>query len=101
MKWKVVPFPTALTYDVWKSCREVRQKFQVTKHFQIMLFLTLIVLPLKYPCILSWDSNLVLWKVTNFSDARSSLQQEKKGSTVYKLVTDIHMTQYKEFNEGT
>lgn len=68
-KWKVVPFPTALTCDVWKSCGEVSQKFQ------IMLFLPLIVLPLKYHCILSWGLILVLLKskVINFSDARSSL----------------------------
>lgn len=102
-KWKIVPFSTALTRDVWKSVREVSQKFQITEHFQIMLFLPLIVLPLKYPCILSWGLILVLRKVFTFHMQDLTIGGESFYClyTENQLTTDIHMMQYKKFNEST
>lgn len=102
-KWKIVPFSTALTRDVWKSFREVSQKFQITEHFQIMLFLSLIVLLLKYPCILSWGLIPVLRKVIAFCMQNHTIGGESFYClyTENLLITDIHMMQYKKFNEST
>lgn len=102
-KWKIVPFSTALTRDVWKSFREVSQKFQITEHFQIMLFLPLIVLPLKYPCILSRGLILVLRKVITFCMQDHTIGGESFYClyTENQLITDIQMMQYKKFNART
>lgn len=102
-KWKIVPFWTALTRDVWKSFREVSQKFQITEHFQIMLFLPLIVLPLKYPCILSQGLILVLRKVITLRMQDHTIAGESFYClyTENQIFTDIHMMQYKKFNEST
>lgn len=102
-KWKIVPFSTALTHDVWKSFREVSQKFQITEHFQIMLFLPLIVLPLKYPCILSRGLILVLRKVITFCMQDHTIRGESFYClyTENQLITDIQMMQYKKFNART